>query len=167
MTTVCAIACVNRSGTSLIVPRGKEVVSLCTWEVLVFAVHPVLRMLRIGAVGPIAWQPFVRATSMWQTPWLRHCQTHQLQPLTWLVLPTAVICSLMLVVESPDRSSLLCGHRPPHPQPCVPGRVAVLCRSVGGGSFQRGFCAAAPLSHRAGTDAFTIWANGKFAIFHS
>ena len=67
----------------------------CTWEVLVFAVHPVLHMLRIGAVGPIAWQPFARATSMW----LLHCQTHQLQPLILLVLPTAVICSLMLVLS--------------------------------------------------------------------
>ena len=28
MTTMCGIACVNRSGSSLIVPRGKEVVSL-------------------------------------------------------------------------------------------------------------------------------------------
>ena len=31
-----------------------------------------------------------------QTPWLLLCQTHQLQPLILLELPTAVICSLML-----------------------------------------------------------------------
>ena len=36
--------------------------------------------------------------------------------------------------------------------------------SVDGGSFQGGCREAAPLSHRAGSDAFTIWANGWFAI---
>ena len=36
--------------------------------------------------------------------------------------------------------------------------------AVHGGSFQGGCRVAAPLSHRAGVDAFTIWANGWFAI---
>ena len=46
----------------------------------------------------------------------------------------------------------------------IPAFQAVLCRSVDGGSFQGGCRVAALLSHRAGTDAFTIWANGSFAI---
>ena len=66
-----------------------------TWERGSLPVHTVLHMLHFGAVGPIAW----RATSMWQTPWLLLCLTHQLQPLILLVLPTAVICLQMLVLK--------------------------------------------------------------------
>ena len=55
--------------------------------------------------------------------------------------------------ESPDWSSLLSR-----------SWLAVLCRSVDGGSFQGGCRVAAPFSHRASFDAFSIWANGWFAI---
>ena len=39
----------------------------------------------LGQLGRLLG-PHARATSMWQTPWLLHCQTHQLQPLILLVL---------------------------------------------------------------------------------
>ena len=75
----------------------------------------------LGQLGRLLG-PHTCATSMWQTPWLLHCQTHQLQPLILLVLH----CRDLLTdagFESPDWSSLLFGHRPLHLQrdPCTPG----------------------------------------------